>query len=290
MQSLAAIGRALRDAVFLSIIVLLLGIIALSWSHFGDTTTSRSLLNEMARDLGIVLCSIGLISMLYELLIRRLLIADYNNALRELIDPDTRKLGVSALFRDREDKTMRGRSIDALLRSTRKEMICIGLGFYQFLPEKRDLLLAKLKEGCSFRFLIFDTESKNAAALDQSLGDGDSSLLTFLRAQRSYFDDFLSKLHSYGIAESNFQVRLYDSIPTFGALQLDRALPGGRMVIEFYGHRVEGAVCPGAEVTEGSSWYTFYDRQMTALWGDGKALSVPAPAQAARTGVQQKGP
>jgi hypothetical protein len=287
MQSLAAIGRALRDAVFLSIIVLLLGIIALSWSHFGDTATPRSLLNEMARDLGIVLCSIGLISMLYELLIRRLLIADYNNALRELIDPDTRKLGVSALFRDREDKTMRGRSIDALLRSTRKEMICIGLGFYQFLPEKRDLLLAKLKEGCSFRFLIFDTESKNAAALDQSLGDGDGSLLTFLRAQRGYFDDFLSRLTSYGIAESSFQVRLYDSVPTFGALQLDSTLPGGRMIVEFYGHRAEGAVCPGVEITEGSSWYTFYDRQMTALWGDGKALSVARPAPAAQTAQQQ---
>jgi hypothetical protein len=290
MQQLAAIGRVLRDAIFLSIIVFLVGFIFLLWSHDSGTASTRPLMYEVARDFGIVLCSIGLISILYELLIRRLLIADYNNALRELIDPDTKKLGVSALFRDREDKTMRARSIDALLRAMRKEMICIGLGFYQFLPEKRDLLLAKLKEGCSFRFLIFDTESKNAAALDESLGDGDGSLLTFLRAQRSYFDDFIGRLPSYGIAESNFQVRLYDSVPTFGALQLDPAQPGGRMIIEFYGHRVEGAVCPGAEVTEGSSWYTFYDRQMAALWGDGKVLSVARPAPAAQTAQQQKGP
>src|SRR5258708_5620235 len=149
MPKFSGTARVLPYAVFVSIIVFLLGVIFLLMSHqVRPVTGAPNLSSEILRDLGIVLCSIGLISMLYELLIRGQLIADYNNALREILDPDTKKLGVRALFRDRDDKTARGRSLDATLRVTRKEMFCLGLGFYQFLPEKKDLLLAKIREGC----------------------------------------------------------------------------------------------------------------------------------------------
>jgi hypothetical protein len=243
-------------------------------------SSEATFLSEILRDLGIVLCSIGFISLLYEMLIRRQLIADYNNALQDILDPDTRKLGVRALFRDRDDKTLRGRSLDALLRSTRKEMLCLGLGFYQLIPEKRDLLLTKIREGCSFRFLIFDPTSKNAAALDESLGYGNGSLIKFLGAQQAYFIEFMKVLADEGL-DGRFQVRTYEAVPTFGALAVDSSVPEGYLIVELYGAHVEGSVCPGIElVPRESAWYAFYDRQIAELWKVGQPLA-PAETKAA---------
>jgi hypothetical protein len=278
----SAIGRVLRDVVFVSIIVVLIGCVLLLESHVGvDKAGGANLWSEIERDFGIILCSIGLISILYEMLIRRQLIADYSNALRDIIDPDTRRLGVSALFENRDDKTHRGRSIDALLRSTNKELLCVGLGFYQFLPEKRDLLLAKLREGCTFRFLIFDAGSETARALDKSLGYGNGSLVAFLHAQQNYFVEFLTLLEKEGVLKERFEVRVYDVVPTFGALHLDPKSARGRLIIELFGHRVEGAICPGVELMNlGSGWYTFYERQISELWDASPPLAAGPAARA----------
>jgi len=280
MRKLANAARVLQQAVFISIIVFLIGVILLLISYQMRQPSEATFLSEILRDLGIVLCSIGFISLLYEMLIRRQLIADYNNALQDILDPDTRKLGVRALFRDRDDKTLRGRSLDALLRSTRKEMLCLGLGFYQLIPEKRDLLLTKIREGCSFRFLIFDPTSKNAAALDESLGYGNGSLIKFLGAQQGYFIEFMKALTDEGL-DGRFQVRTYEAVPTFGALAVDSSVPEGYLIVELYGAHVEGSVCPGIElVPRESAWYAFYDRQIAELWKVGQPLA-PAETKAA---------
>lgn len=280
MRKLANAARVLQQAVFISIIVFLIGVILLLISYQMRQPSEATFLSEILRDLGIILCSIGFISLLYEMLIRRQLLADYNNALQDILDPDTRKLGIRALFRDRDDKTLRGRSLDALLRSTRKEMLCLGLGFYQLIPEKRDLLLTKIREGCSFRFLIFDPTSKNAAALDESLGYGNGSLIKFLGAQQAYFIEFMKVLADEGL-DGRFQVRTYEAVPTFGALAVDSGVPEGYLIVELYGAHVEGSVCPGIElVPRESAWYAFYDRQIAELWKVGQPLA-PAETKAA---------
>ena len=279
MRKLANAARVLQQAVFISIVVFLIGVILLLISYQMRQPSSEAT-SEILRDLGIVLCSIGCISLLYEMLIRRQLLADYNNALQDILDPDTRKLGVRALFRDRDDKTLRGRSLDALLRSTCKEMLCLGLGFYQLIPEKRDLLLTKIREGCSFRFLIFDPTSKNAAALDESLGYGNGSLIKFLGAQQGYFVEFMKALADEGL-DGRFQVRTYEAVPTFGALAVDSSVPEGYLIVELYGAHVEGSVCPRIElVPRESAWYAFYDRQIAELWKVGQPLA-PAETKAA---------
>jgi len=279
MRKLAEAARVLHYAVFVSIIVFLIGVILLLTSHqIREPSTPPTLLSETLRDLGIVLCSIGLVSLLYEMLIRRQLLVDYNNVLQDILDPDTKKLGIRALFRDRDDKTTRGRSLDTLLRASRKDMLCFGLGFYQILPEKRDLLLAKLREGCTFEFLIFNPKSKNAAALDESLGYSNGSLISFLNVQQDYFIEFMSTLTGQGL-DKQFQVKTYDAVPTFGALAVDRSSPEGCLIVELYGAGVEGSVCPGMElIPKGSAWYAFYDRQITELWRDAQPLVSAAGA------------
>lgn len=269
--------RVFHYAVFVSIIAFLLGTIVLLVSYHNlNPPNPPTLITEVLRDLGIVLCSIGLISLLYEMLIRQQLLADYNAALQAILDPDTRKLGVRALFRDRDDKSARGRSLDAVLRVTRRELLCFGLGCYQFLPEKREVLLSKVREGCSFRFLIFNPASKHATSLDESLGYGSGTLINFLHAQQSYFVEFMNTIEAEALSDK-VEVRMYDVVPTFGALVVDRSGPAGYLIVELYGRRVEGSVCPGMElIPQGSDWYLFYDRQIAELWRTGKPLVLPA--------------
>jgi len=278
-------------AIFVSVIVFLTGVIFLLASHLlRPSAGEQTLSSEILRDFGIILCSIGLISVLYEMLIRRQLIADYNSSLEQILDPDTKRLGVKALFRDRDDKTSRGRSLEAVLRATRKEMFCLGLGFYQFLPEKRDLLLAKIREGCSFKFLIFNVGSRNAQALDESLGYANGSLIRFLEAQHAYFADFLQLLADEGIAD-RMELRTYDTIPTFGALAVDPADATGFLIVELYGYGVEGAVCPGMElIPRGSHWHSFYERQLLELWQKAKPMRATrtSPADAGQNSAVQR--
>jgi hypothetical protein len=276
MPKPSSVTRVFHFAVFASIIAFLTGVIFLLVSYqLREPLNPPTLLSDVLRDLGIVLCSIGLISSLYEFLIRRQLLEDYNTTLQNILDPDTKKLGVRALFRDRDDKSNRGRSLDALLRATRKEMRCLGLGCYQFLPEKRDLLLAKIREGCSFAFLIFNPQSRHATALDESLGYGSGTLINFLEAQQRYFIEFMRTLVAEGLI-GKFEVRLYDAVPTFGSLSIDSGTPTGYLIVELYGTRVEGSVCPGMELLPGESdWYSFYDRQIAQLWNTSPRLVIP---------------
>lgn len=289
MSNLSAAKRVLHSAVFASIIVFLAGVIFLLVSYqVREPAHGPTLLSEVLRDLGIVLCSIGAISSLYELLIRRQLLEDYNAALQDILDPDTKKRGVKALFRDRDDKSNRGRSLDALLRATREEMLCFGLGCYQFLPEKRELLMAKLREGCSFEFLIFNPMSKHAVALDESLGNGSGTLISFLQAQQSYFAEFLRVVDKEK-PEGKFEVRVYDAVPTFGGLAIDCGRSTGSLIIELYGTGVEGSVCPGMELLpRDSDWYAFYNHQIKQLWHNSPRMVAPAAGVESRGTPRQK--
>lgn len=277
--------RLLRSAAFASIVVLLIGIILLLVDDIlllDQFLTEQSVSAQMLRELGLILCSIGIISILYETLIRRQLIKDYNAALVDILDPDSRRLGIGGIFLDRDDKVSRGRALDVLLRSARQEMFCFGLGFYEFLPERRDLLRAKLRDGCVFRFLMFDAESEAACALDQSLGLGNGSLIAFLQAQRRYFADLQSQLARDGVPPGRFQVRLYQSVPVFGGLCLDPGLPNCRMFVELYGSHVEGSTCPGLELfPKDNGWHNFYVRQMMELWDEAKPLTLSTPTSKA---------
>ena len=187
------LARVLRSAVPVSLLVLALGVIMLLVDHIillERPESERGVLVQMLREFGLILCSIGLISVLYELLIRKQLMEDYNQILTGILNPDASRLGVKALFLDRDDRANRGRALDSLLRSTKEEMFCMGLGFYQFLPDRRLELISRVREGCRFRFLIFDVNSPTAQTLDSSLGYGNGTLLAFLKAQRQIASRF----------------------------------------------------------------------------------------------------
>lgn len=122
------IRKILLRAVFVSMFLLLIGAMLITLSElfitarragcygaafvtnvFECASVPITLLEMLFREFGVAFCSIGLISLLYEMLIRKQLIDDYGNKLTEIVNPDTRKFGVISLFENRDDKTRRRR-------------------------------------------------------------------------------------------------------------------------------------------------------------------------------------
>lgn len=270
--------RALERATFLSIVCILLGVVALLVSFSGQ---EHHILSILTRDIGVLLMSLGLISALYETLIRRQLLQDLLDEVRIVLDPDTRRLGVEALYRGRDEKGNRGRSIDNLISETRHEMFCLGLGLLAFVPERQALLIERMQQGCRFKFLIFNTESDAAAILDLSLGYGNGNLLDFIRSQARFVLDFQKRLITLGLAD-RFEARVYDVVPTFGMIELDRGQKTCRLVVELYGYNAEGSVCPGFSLIDADEgWSSFFRERADHIWKNSKPLLPPRAYQSA---------
>jgi hypothetical protein len=299
--------RILLRAIVISFFTLFVGAFLIGWSEYlvshrvlgcNDHTiaskptifdcilTPISLKEMLLREFGIVLCSIGLISLLYEVVIRSQLIEDYSEKLTELINPDTRKFGVISLFEDRTDKTKRHRSLAEVLGSAKQKIMCFGLNNHSILAD-RDLILRKMRDGCSFQFLIFDPDSATDEGrialelLDKSLAQSSGSLKKVIEAREDDYREVIEYFRSKGLVEDRFEVRTYNVIPTFGAIQIDDS----RLIIELFGYKKNGLVCPGMELVKKGSrwqgqeieefdsrWYDFYDQQIATLWQHGKKL------------------
>jgi uncharacterized protein DUF5919 len=288
VRFLQTLLRFLGMAIGISVIVIMFGIalVAISEIIRENYGSGWGLVAEnLTREFGVVFVSIGLISLLYEVFIRRRLIDDYNDVIREIVDPDTTKLGIEYIFKDRDDKTAKQRSIRELIDFTKKEMMCFVLGGESFLTWHIKLR-QKMQEGCSFRFLIFNPGSPYKDALEQSLGP--TNVANSLQAKIGRWLKFLRDLKSeFPHLADKIQIRTYDVIPTFGAILIDNDI----MVIELFGHQESGLGCPGLEVVssvrprgiegngglnkeKSSELYLFYHRQICELWKTGQPFSV----------------
>jgi hypothetical protein len=290
-QGAVLAARYFKDVVFISIIVVLVGILLLFVSYIIEEQNNHqpNILVFILRDIGILLNSIGLVSILYETLIRRQLLIDYSEELRRIVDPDTKDLGISALFKDRSDRVTRGHQIAGLINSVRKDMRCLGIGLIQFLPEHQALIKRKIKEeGCSFRFLIYRPDAPTANALDQTLGAGDGGLIRTLAPLTFYFSSFLHDLQQSGHA-GKCEIRLYDVVPPWGLITIDHDSGKGRTLVEINGIGTTGAECPGFEVNEKrEGWYGFFATQFDSIWAGAKPLSpLPQPTTAGAGSIRK---
>lgn len=257
----------LTNAIFLAIIAFLIGVVFIILSYNADRTTNFT--SGLLRDFGILFGSVGVVSVLYETLIRRNLLNQYNDVLREIVDPDSRRLGIVALFHDRT--VSREYDPDYFIRHARRSIDILGIGLYTFVPEHQQRLLDKLREGCRLRCLIFDNQSPHAQMLEKSLGQN-GQLLGFMGSQRNYFTAFIEEAKRQKLAEA-LEVRLYDLVPAWGLIAIDRDIPDGLMKIEVYGTKIEGSQCPGFVVAnEYDGWYRFFSDQFQTIWDTAKPL------------------
>lgn len=244
-------------------------------------------LSEVGRDLGITLCSIGILSTVYEALIRKQLLADFMRALRALsgeifkellgqqetvlqaiVNPDASRLGVVAIFGDRSEKAERQRSLEDVLRSAKIDIVLFGLALYNVVFENRDLLCDKIyKTTCSIRILLFNADSPFAPAMDTSLGRTPNALLNVIRETTRAFADLQNEVRAAGVDAKRFEVRVFDVIPPCGMIVVDHQTDTARIFVELNGVNLDGQQCPGLELRDSNpGLYRFFARQVEDLW------------------------
>jgi hypothetical protein len=263
-------GSSAGSAIYtyaVSVTLLAVGIVLLIAVHASE---HKLLWLDVGRDFGITLCSIGILSLCYEAVIRKQLVADFEKALPAIVNPDANRLGITAIFGTRSDRRT---PLDELLQSARRDVLLYGLALYNVAVENRDLLheLVTVKH-CRIRVLIFDHQSPHVEAMEASLGTV-GSLLAGVRRATEVFRALQDQLRAEGVGPERFEARVYRTVPTFGMIALDPSEPYGRILVEWNGLDVKGYQCPGLELRRSNSApYLFFTKQAETVWRHGIPL------------------
>ncbi len=229
---------------------------------------------EVTRDFGVTFCLLGLVSIVYETVIREQLIEEIMRRLivtvNSIVNTDATRLGIVAIYADRSERRT---PLGDVLRSAHGEILLYGLALYNLAFEYRnvvrDLALTKSRR---IRVLIFNIESPYAPAMEASLGTM-GALVNVTRETTNAFRALQHELRNAGVSPELFEVRAYDTVPTFGMIAIDPKSDGGRIYVEWNGVDVEGQQCPGLElVRSGSTPYRFFNDQVERIWSSARAL------------------
>jgi hypothetical protein len=228
---------------------------------------------DLVIEIGIACVSAGIVGFVYEHLLRRELLDQVKVELADIVDTDARRLGIAEIYETRTKKADRVK-LPNLIREARTEIMFVGLGLYTIINEYRTYLEEALARGCTLRFLVFNLPGPHAQLLNASLGAED--LIDSLKGSFSSILAFAAK-HA---PDGKVEVRVFDIIPTFGAIAIDRGEGDGSLFIELNCYFSSGDQCPGFKLERKPNglFYT-YDRQITSLWNN--AATPPGKCRAA---------
>lgn len=257
----------------LSLAIMLGGlvVIALAQAVTPETHWSRLFMTEI----GIAAASSGIVGFIYEHLLRRELLDQVKVELAEVVDTDAMRLGVVEIYESRTRKSDRVKLPD-VIREARREILFVGLGLYTIINEYRTYLEEAISRGCVVRFLIFNLPGPSAQLLNASLSAGD--LTDNLSGAFKSVLAFVTKHAPTG----NVSLRLFDVVPTFGCIGIDRDDGDGFMLIELNCYSSSGDQCPGFKLEKKPNGLFYnYNRQITALWESATAFD---PAKSGPSG------
>jgi hypothetical protein len=242
----------------LSLVIMLGGLVVIAVAL--GFTPEHHWTRDLTTEIGIAAVSAGIVGFVYEYLIRRELLDQVKSEIADIIDTDARRLGIAEIYESRTAKSDRVK-LPTLIREARAEIMFVGLGLHTIINEFQVYLEAALKRDCTIRFLIFNQPGPTAKILNASLSAGD--LINNLQGSFNTVLRFAAK-HGTG---GKVEVRLFDIVPTFGAVAIDRGEGDGRLFIELNCYSSSGDQCPGLKLDKKPNglFYT-YDRQITALW------------------------
>jgi hypothetical protein len=208
-------------------------------------------------------------------LLRRELLDQVKAELAEVVDTDAKRLGIVEIYESRARKTERVR-LPFLIRDARTEIMFVGLGLYTIINEYRTYLEEAIARGCAVQFLIFNLPGPSAQLLNDSLSAGD--LVDNLTGAYNTVLAFTAKHRSSG----KVALRLFDVVPTFGSIAVDRGEGHGFLLIELNCYSSAGDQCPGFRLEKKPNGLFYnYDRQITALWQNATVFDPEAAAGSA---------
>lgn len=275
-----------QNMMLISTCIFLLGVVLLLVSEPFITPTSPWGWAIM-RDLGVALCSTGLISVAYEVLIRDQLLEDHLKTIETVINPDAKRLGVLRIFANRAERGAAGLSMESLIEKAQSELFLCAEVPVQTLGERRPMLTELIRRGGTVKLLMFDPSSANIDALDDTLAYMPGALPEGLDNVREAIRKLRAAVREFN-GQDRLIVRCHDVVLPFKILAVDRETDNGTFVVELNGLNLADDDHASFELSkEDGGLYYHYCHQVDTLWENARPFdeSIPCVSHLNESGI-----
>jgi hypothetical protein len=262
----------LASSGLIGLFLILFGVIALTiplYMTIGDSLT------QSFRAVGNILISTGLLSSFFHLFLRRAMLKQVREELLQIVDADSKRIGVEAIYLNRADLERR-LPIDTFLLSAKKDILIVAIGATRIASHYQRVLVTLLNRGVKIRVLIQATLVANGDSeiyspiLNQFASDSGKDADAFrteIDTPVNYLENL--ELHLHKPASKRFRILRYSWIPTCSIIVIDGRSKTGTALIELYPYGCEPSLRPSLKVISCNYEQSLYNtlvQQYNLLW------------------------
>jgi hypothetical protein len=186
---------------------------------------------------------------------------------RRRVQHDAERLGITAVFRNRLEKMDRGYLITKLINDASSTFWCAGIDLSTFV-DHANLIRRRISDhNCTFRFIIFDSASDNARALDATFMRSPPTQPDSISGSGSALYQLMMTLRQEAILCGQFLIKKYTIVPPNGIIAIDCDTENGRVIVELNIPNIPGGEWPGFEVRKTKEGiFDVYATQFVSMW------------------------
>jgi hypothetical protein len=149
------------------------------------------------------------------------------------------------------------------------EIFITGASLFRLSSEYLGLFDKLLDNNCKIKLLLLDPESYSARIVAKNIVYEINDFEVYKSYIISSLNSFSKLKDKYG---DRIQIRISEYLPSYSLLGTNCSLPSGKVMVEFYVHKVPTRERPHIEVFRNldSNWFDFYCGQFSSLWNDSK--------------------
>ncbi len=256
--------------VFMAVLIFTIG--GACYIAAGKIFSHESIWLHPFKEFSLLISMIGVVSFGYELFLRELTFNEYKDALREIVNPDAVRLGITGFYKNRSELG-RAYSFEALFQDVKKEIFIGGSSLLSIATNSRDLLHDKVMSGITIKLLLMDPNSpvvdlitRQASGKATFKNEIRTSLLLLQKLQDEIAEVQNSK-------KGEFIVKTYDMIPSHSFIAVDSESPTGLILADIGPYLGRNLPRPSMAVTKKKNGMFDYWQEMNDLmWKEGKSV------------------
>ena len=231
------------------------------------------------QEFALLIAMIGVVSFGYEIFLRELTFNEYKSALREIVNPDAVRLGITNIFKNRSELG-RNISFDKLFKNVKKEIFIGGSSLLSIATNSRDLLKEKVLSGTTVKLLLMDPGSPVVEMISRQAGakatfkdEIRTSLLLLHKLKEEIEHD------SDSSRSGELIVHTYNMIPSHSFIAIDSGEPSGMIVADIGPYLGRNLPRPSMVVSKKKNgMYDYWQEMNELLWKESKLYQYHKPA------------
>ncbi len=268
----------IRDRIlFLALLIFILG--AFGYIAAAKFFDPASMWAHPIKEFALLVSMIGVVSLGYELFLRELTFNEYKDALRAIVNPDSVRLGVQGIYKNRSELG-RAYTFDQLFKNVKKEIFIGGTSLLSISTASREMIKEKILRGINVKLLLMSPDSQVVELITKQ-GGGKSTFLNEIKTSLMLFQKLQEEIDEISVSskKGKFQVHTYDMIPSHSFISLDEGKSGGVIIADIGPYLGRSNPRPSMVVTNKKDGLYDYWMEMNGyMWQMSKPfLTEPKP-------------